>query len=122
MEYITATNTLHSIFHFLDRNDITLSEVINYGAQFDSTCILPNNIDFINEEWDDDGQDYEAMKLLPEKHKNYVCIRSTPDGNCFFNSASLIVFGNENFNIQLRLAVMIETNGTCTILFTTKNF
>jgi hypothetical protein len=48
------------------------------------------------------------MKLLPEEYKNYVCIRSTPDGNCFFNSASLIVFGNENFNIQLRLAVMIE--------------
>ncbi|EXX69086.1 uncharacterized protein OCT59_004738 [Rhizophagus irregularis] len=107
MESITATNTLHTIFNFLDRNDITLSEVINYGVQFDSADILPNSFD-INEEWDDDKQDYEAMKLLPEKYKDCVCIRSTPDGNCFFNSASLIVFGNENFNIQLRLAVMVE--------------
>ncbi|CAB4412329.1 unnamed protein product [Rhizophagus irregularis] len=112
MNSITATNTLHSIFHFLNKSNITLSEVINYGAQFDSASILPNNcnLDFINEEWNDDMQelDHEAMKLLPERYKNYICIRSTPNGNCFFNSASLIVFGNEKFNIQLRLAVMIE--------------
>ncbi|PKC17437.1 hypothetical protein RhiirA5_405824 [Rhizophagus irregularis] len=49
-------------------NDITLSEVINYGIQFDRADILLNSFD-INEEWDDDKQDYEAMKLLPEKYK-----------------------------------------------------
>ncbi|PKK66193.1 hypothetical protein RhiirC2_785119 [Rhizophagus irregularis] len=52
----------------LCRNDITLSEVINYGIQFDRADILLNSFD-INEEWDDDKQDYEAMKLLPEKYK-----------------------------------------------------
>ena len=50
----------------------------------------------------------EAMKLIPNKYKDHVCIKSIPNGNCFFNSASLIVFGHENNNIQLRLAVMIE--------------
>ncbi|CAB4443711.1 unnamed protein product [Rhizophagus irregularis] len=65
MESITTTNILHTIFN---RNDITFSEVINYGIQFDRADILLNSFD-INEEWDDDKQDYEAMKLLPEKYK-----------------------------------------------------
>ena len=110
MNSFTATNTLYSIFNFLNRNNITLSEVINYGTQFDSASILPDNLDLINKEWNDDEheQDYESMKLLPDKYKDYICIRLTGDGNCFFNSASLIIFGNEDFNIQLRLAVMIE--------------
>ena len=110
MNSFTATNTLYSIFNFLNRNNITLSEVINYGTQFDSASILPDNLDLINKEWNDNEheQDYESLKLLPDKYKDYICIRSMGDGNCFFNSASLIVFGNENFNIQLRLAVMIE--------------
>jgi hypothetical protein len=108
MDSATATNTLHSIFRFLEKKDVTLNKVIEYGSQFDSTNILSNNLNFINEKWSDDDQDYEAMKLLPKKYENHICVRSTPDGNCFFNSASLIVFGNEKFNIQLRLAVMIE--------------
>jgi hypothetical protein len=49
MDSTTATNTLHSIFHFLEKKDVTLNKVIEYGAQFDSTNILPN-LDFINEE------------------------------------------------------------------------
>jgi hypothetical protein len=47
MNSFTATNTLHSIFDFLKRDDITLNEVINYGIQFDNANILPNNLDFI---------------------------------------------------------------------------
>ena len=48
------------------------------------------------------------MKLIPKKYDNHICIKSTPNGNCFFNSASLIVFGHEENHIQLRLAVMVE--------------
>src|SRR5215469_7588417 len=107
MNSITATNTLYSIFDFLNKDNIMLSEIINYGVQFNNISILPN-IDFINEEWNEDDQDYEAMKLLPERYKDYICIKSMPDSNCFFNSALLIVFGNENFNLQLRLATIIE--------------
>ena len=107
MDSFTATNTLYLIFNFLNRDNIMLSEIINYGIQFDKTNILPNiNIDFINKEWNSDDQDNEVMKLLPERYKDYVCIKLTPDGNCFFNSASLIVFGNENLNLQLRLATV----------------
>ena len=109
MNSTIATDTLVSIFHFFEGHTITLNDIINYGTQFDSASILPNNLGFINEEWDDEEQDHEAMKLLPKKkYENHVCIRSTPDGNCFFNSASLLVVGNENLNIQLRLAVIIE--------------
>jgi len=110
MDSSTAKNTLYSIFDFLKRDNITLNEVINYGTQFNSSNILPGNLDLINEEWNDDEyeQDHESMKLLPEKYKDHICVRSTGDGNCLFNSASLIIFGNEAFNLQLRLAVMIE--------------
>src|SRR3989337_1091300 len=97
MDSSTAKNTLYSIFDFLKRDNITLNEVINYGTQFNSSNILPGNLDLINEEWNDDEyeQDHESMKLLPEKYKDHICVRSTGDGNCFFNSAFLIIFGNE---------------------------
>ena len=70
MNSSTATNTSYSIYDFLKRNDITLSKVINYGTQFDSSTILPN-LDFINKEWNNHEHelDQEAMKLLPEKYK-----------------------------------------------------
>ncbi|PKK70679.1 hypothetical protein RhiirC2_779388 [Rhizophagus irregularis] len=74
MEPFTAINTLHAIFNFLDRNDITLSEIIDYGVQFDSANILPNSFDHIIEEWSDNDQDYEAMKLLPKKYKDHCII------------------------------------------------
>jgi hypothetical protein len=46
----------------LKKKDIVLNEVIKYGTQFDGINILPN--DFIsNEDWNDNEQDYEAMKL-----------------------------------------------------------
>ncbi|RGB22478.1 hypothetical protein C1646_776035 [Rhizophagus diaphanus] len=48
------------------------------------------------------------MKLIPEKYADHVCIRSTADRNCFFNSTLLIVYGHEENHIQLRLTVIIE--------------
>ena len=50
MDSSTATSTLYSIFDFLKRDNITLSEVINYGTQFNSFNILPGNLDLSNEE------------------------------------------------------------------------
>jgi hypothetical protein len=43
MDSTTATNALHFIFRFLEKKDITLNKVIEYGAQFDSTNILLSN-------------------------------------------------------------------------------
>ncbi|RGB22744.1 hypothetical protein C1646_775608 [Rhizophagus diaphanus] len=109
MNFSTAANILHSIFDFLSKDNIMFSEVINYGVQFGNTNILPNiNNDFINEKWNEDNQDYKAIKLLPERYEDYICIKSSSDGNYFFNSTSLIVFRNENFNLQLQLATIIE--------------
>ena len=70
MNSTIATDTLFSIFHFLEGHTITLNDIINYGTQFDSASILPNNLGFINEEWDDEEQDHEAIKLLPKKSNN----------------------------------------------------
>ncbi|CAB4442933.1 unnamed protein product [Rhizophagus irregularis] len=72
------------VYQLRSLNDNTLSETIDYGVQFDTVNILPNSLIIsLIEEWNDNDQDYEAMKLLPDKYKDYVCIRSTPDGNCF---------------------------------------
>src|ERR1051325_118478 len=109
MNSIIATNTLHDLYNFLCNNDITINDIITFGIQFDpDSILLPADLNPIYEEWDYEQRDSEAMKLIPNKYKDHVCIKSTPNGNCFFNSASLIVFGHENNNIQLRLAVMIE--------------
>ncbi|PKY59413.1 hypothetical protein RhiirA4_482135, partial [Rhizophagus irregularis] len=90
-----AENNLYDIFNLLRRSDITLNDIIIYGNQFRL------NNDYVQ-------RDNEAIKLIPDKYADHVCIKSTADGNCFFNSASLIVFGHENNHMQLRLAVMIE--------------
>ncbi|RGB37427.1 hypothetical protein C1646_756957 [Rhizophagus diaphanus] len=75
MNSSTAANILYSIFDFLSKDNIMLSE-------------------------NENDQDYEAMKLLPERYEYYICIKSSPDGNCFFKSASLIdiIYRNEIFN------------------------
>ncbi|CAB4474949.1 unnamed protein product [Rhizophagus irregularis] len=104
-----AENTLYDIFNFLCKNDITLKNIITYGTQFNlNNVILSTNFSHIYEEWDYVQRDNEAMKLIPEKYANHICIKSTPNGNCFLNSASLIAFGHEDNHMQLRLAVMIE--------------
>ena len=59
---------------------------------------IPSNIRI------DNGSRY----LLPEGYKDMVCGESTADGNCLFNSASIILYGNESYCMQLRLAVIIE--------------
>lgn len=109
MNSIKAENTLYGIFNFLCKNDIVLNDIITYGNQFNlNNVILSTNFNPIYEEWDYIQRDDEAMKLIPEKYADHICIKSTPDGNCFFNSASLIIFGYEDNHMQLRLAVMIE--------------
>ena len=109
MDSDTATNTLYNLYNFLCNNDITINDIITCGIQFNlDNILLPINFDPIYEEWDYDQRDCEAMKLIPEKYKDRICIKSTPNGNCFFNSASLIVFGHEDNHIQLRLAVIVE--------------
>ncbi|PKK59214.1 hypothetical protein RhiirC2_795151 [Rhizophagus irregularis] len=90
-----AENNLYDIFNLLRRSDITFNDIIIYGNQFRL------NNDYVQ-------RDNEAMKLIPDKYADHVCIKSTVNGNCFFNSASLIVFGHENNHMQLCLAVMIE--------------
>jgi len=109
MDHSIAANTLFSISNFCERNDITLNEVINYGAQLDITCILPAILIPLTK---NGSMMKKIMKQWSYFQKNtkiiFVLIKSIPDGNYLFNSASLIVFGNEAFNIELRLAVIIE--------------
>lgn len=59
---------------------------------------IPSNIGI------DNGSNY----LLPEEYRHLICGRSTANGNCLFNSASIILYGSESYSVQLRLAVIIE--------------
>ncbi|CAB4436575.1 unnamed protein product [Rhizophagus irregularis] len=104
MNSIMPENTLYDI-----KNDITLKNIITYNTQFNlNNVILSTNFSHIYEEWDYVQRDNEVMKLIPEKYANHICIKSTSNGNCFFNSTSLIAFGHKDNHMQLRLAVMIE--------------
>ncbi|RIA86667.1 hypothetical protein C1645_828952 [Glomus cerebriforme] len=95
-----ARHVLAAQKDFLNQK-LILQEVIEELEQ----NILLNINNFINEKWNNDNQNYEAMKLLPERYKDYVCIRSIPDGNCFFNSTSLIdvIYRNEAFDNENRI-------------------
>lgn len=80
----TATNTLYNLYNFFCNNDITINDIITCGTQFNpDQILLPINFDPIYEEWDYDQRDCEAMKLIPEKYKDRICIKSTLNGNCF---------------------------------------
>ncbi|GBB93924.1 hypothetical protein RclHR1_22560001 [Rhizophagus clarus] len=86
MNSIMAENTLYDIFSFLCKNDITLNNIITYGTQFNlNNVIFSTNSSHIYEEWDYIQRDNEAMKLIPKKYADHICIKSTPNGNCFFN-------------------------------------
>ncbi|PKY49981.1 hypothetical protein RhiirA4_466193 [Rhizophagus irregularis] len=94
-------NTLYDI-----KNDITLKNIITYNTQFNlNNVILSTNFSHIYEEWDYVQRDNEVMKLIPEKYANHICIKSTSNGNCFFNSTSLIAFGHKDNHMQLHKAL-----------------
>jgi hypothetical protein len=82
----------------LENNSYTNNYSDKILPQFTISRHMPFNIET------DNGSCY----LLPEEYKDMVCGRSTADGNCLFNSASIILYGNENYCAQLRLAVIIE--------------
>ena len=51
-----------------------------------------------------------SASLIPRDipSSNLTAVRSTSNGNCFFNSLSLILVGNERISEQLRILVAIE--------------
>lgn len=52
-------------------------------------------------------EDKGAKWLLPPDC-NLTCYKSTEDGNCLFNSVSLLIKGTEELSIQLRLFTILE--------------
>lgn len=110
MDSNQANTILEDIYAFLDfysaKLTLTGLESNNYTNDY-SDKILPKFMIFKHMPSSikiDNGSCY----LLPEKHKHLVCGRSTPNGNCLFNSASAILYGDESNYMQLRLAVIIE--------------
>ena len=54
------------------------------------------------------GEDTLSKSLLPDDFKGFVPLRSTGDGNCLFNSTSIVLHGNEKLAGILRLLVACE--------------
>ena len=53
-------------------------------------------------------QDLITTGLLPEGFKSWIPLSSKADGNCLFNSASILLIGNETFSGILRLLTVAE--------------
>jgi len=51
--------------------------------------------------------DSRSNSLLPSPFKsNYVAVYTTPNGNCFYNSISLDLFGTERFYYLLKITIL----------------
>jgi len=99
---LTVTNTFlackpsfEEIKDFLCRPDIRLNLQVDFSTVYTSK---PRNV----------AIDRNASIFLPEEYKNYVCGVSTGDGSCLFNSASLLLVGNESLSLTLRVATVHE--------------
>ena len=54
-------------------------------------------------------QDAVANSLLRHFHSSdLVALQSTGDGNCLFNSLSILLIGNEDLSVELRCRVAVE--------------
>ena len=53
--------------------------------------------------------DSVALSLYPtDAPQNLIPVKVTGDGNCFFRTMSLLLFGNENFHVELRIRATLE--------------
>ena len=52
--------------------------------------------------------DQISRRIIPSKYADLVPIRSTGDGNCLFNSASLAICKNESRAVELRVRTCLE--------------
>src|SRR2546430_1829976 len=46
--------------------------------------------------------DWSANMFLPEEYNHFVCGQSSADGSCLYNSASIILCGDESLHLALR--------------------
>ena len=54
------------------------------------------------------GEDTLARSMLPDDFQQFLPLRSTADGNCLFNSTSIVLQGDEKLAGLLRLLVTCE--------------
>jgi hypothetical protein len=55
--------------------------------------------------------DYQSRAILGENvcsSNNYIPVQCTANGDCLFNAASILLYGNESFHAELRVRTFIE--------------
>ena len=97
-------------------NDETQREVEELGSKYTNEQQQLRKLCFLNWEWL--GKDAVGQNLIPDDiflprskivgKVEFDAIKTSGDGNCLYRSASLILVGNEDLHLLLRLLTGIE--------------
>ena len=53
--------------------------------------------------------DFSSCNLIPTEHvSEFVAVKTVGDGNCCFRAASLLLFGTEQYHLELRVRTIVE--------------
>ncbi|CAG8436433.1 3835_t:CDS:2 [Diversispora eburnea] len=104
----TVLQILNRIRLFLqkEKNLTNLSQIESYANQFSKHSIIDVNLHC--SKLPRTKEDRGAQWLLPPEYHHLRCYKSTGDGNCLFNSASLLITGTEKIASQFRLLTVLE--------------
>ncbi|CAG8594749.1 3522_t:CDS:1 [Diversispora eburnea] len=103
----TVIEYLEQTRDFLE-NAINLSKIEAYTRQFSKESIFDTDFFLTHCQVLPNTQEDKGAKWLLPPDCNLICYKSTEDGNCLFNSVSLLIIGNEEKSMQLRFATIIE--------------
>ncbi|RHZ45362.1 hypothetical protein Glove_680g67 [Diversispora epigaea] len=104
----TVLEILNRISFFLqkEKNLTNLSRIESYASQFPTHSII--DINFHCSKLPRTKEDRGAQWLLPPEYHHLRCYKSTGDGNCLFNSVSLLITGTEKIAPKFRLLTVLE--------------
>ena len=98
-----------------------LKELAAYHGDFRNFCVICDQLEkrWVDCKWNVEETHFSthfrsfqvdevSCPIIPSKYADLVPIRSTGDGNCLFNSASLAICRNESRANELRLRTCLE--------------
>jgi hypothetical protein len=91
--FLSTEPTIDSMIHYANRLQI---DPIN-----DYTCLHTSKPANIMTDWG-------ANLFLPEEYNHFVCGQASADGSCLYNSASIILCGDESLCLVLRAGTVSE--------------
>jgi len=111
MNQQNVQSTLTAIANFFNNNHISsllYLENNEFTSKLNPYDILPNQKIVYTHLPPNISIDKSSCFLLPKNFKHLICGQATGNGDCLYNSISIILWGNENFATNLRLSTVIE--------------